>query len=96
MNDPTPHHQKRVRAVGRWGVEWRSDNRLDGRTRHFMWDGVVPLLFRTRREARDHIRKEWGYIGDRPDLRREPHGWKMPHAVRVVISLHHAAIRRAE
>ena len=75
------------RRVHRWAVEWRSDNRLDGRTRHFMWDGVVPFLFRTRREAREHITERYGYIKDRPDLRREPCGWKMPRPVRILVSL---------
>ncbi len=76
-----------MRSVTRWAVQWRSDNRLDGKTRHFMWDGVQPFLFRTRQKARDAIRERWGYIRNRPDLRREPCGWKMPIPVRVTVTL---------
>ena len=43
----------------RWGLLWRSDNRLDGHTEHLLrhWrtydPGLVnnPLLFRTRRQV---------------------------------------------
>lgn len=71
-----------------WGLLWRSYNALDGPTERLMWDGVYrPTLFRTRGEARDYIQNTWGYIHKRPDLRREPHGWKMPRAVRVRIKL---------
>ena len=69
----------------RWGVEWHSANRLDGERRFFMWEEGKPLLFRTRREARDYIKKRYGYIGERKDLQREPHGWRMPQAVPVEV-----------
>jgi hypothetical protein len=71
----------------RWGVCWRSDNQLDGRTRHLIWNGVGPHLFRTRREALAYIRAHYGYLARHPDLRREPHGWKMPVPVRVIVTL---------
>lgn len=45
------------------------------------------LLFRTRSEAREWIEKEYGYLRTRPDLQAEPHGWKMPIPVRVVIGV---------
>jgi hypothetical protein len=70
----------------RWVVEWHSDNQLDGKRSHFMWNGTMPYMFRTRREAREFINAEWGYIRDREDLRDEPHGWRIPRPVRVAVS----------
>jgi hypothetical protein len=49
------------------------------------------MVFATRREAREFIKSEYGYIATRQDLRHEPHGWKMPVAVPVVISVAEAA-----
>jgi len=69
----------------RWGVEWHSVNRLDGDTRHIMWDQGKPLFFHTRREARAYIQERYGYIKEREDLQREPHGWRMPQAVPVEV-----------
>ena len=72
-----------------WAVLWQSDNRLDGRQRRLVWPPhrpCWPQLFRTRRECREFIEREYGYIRTRPDLRREPHGWRMPKAVRVRIT----------
>ena len=71
----------------RWAVEWRADNKLDGRVRHFMWNHNVPWLFNTRREASEHIAEKYGDIAYRLDLRAEPHGWRMPRAVRVAVTL---------
>ena len=65
-----------------WGVEWRAQNRFDDTDRHLAWEYDVRL-FRTRRECRDFIEQEFGYIKTRPDLQTEPHGWRMPVAVRV-------------
>ncbi len=68
---------------GGWAIMWRSDNRVDGKTRHLMWDGMTPSIYRTRREAREVIERTYGYIRNRPDLQREPHGWKMPKVIRI-------------
>lgn len=71
-----------------WAVEWHSRNRLDGDVRRLQWAPhrpCWPQLFRTRRECREFIEQEYGYIRHRPDLRAEPHGWRMPRAVRVRI-----------
>lgn len=72
-----------------WAILWRSENRLDGLSEHLVLDprGRLPLLFKTRAEARQHIAGHWGYIRHRPDLRAEPHGWRMPLAVRVTASV---------
>jgi hypothetical protein len=46
-------------------------------------ENFVPVIFPTRREAREWIKAKYGYIAERPDLRAEPHGWRVPTAVRV-------------
>lgn len=69
-----------------WGLQWYSRNQLDGERRYLLWDGPAkPLLYRTRREARADALKRYGYIKSREDLRAEPHGWRLPIPVRVVI-----------
>lgn len=68
-------------TVIRWGVLWR------GNETHFMFNNCEPILFRTRKEARDHIFMKWHYIKSRPDLRAAPHNWRMPKAVRVTVTL---------
>ena len=81
-----PGEGEAMRPVSLWGAMWRSDNRLSGKTERLLWmNPKRPALFDTRREAREWIAKGFGYIKDRPDLRREPHGWKMPVPVRVRI-----------
>jgi hypothetical protein len=61
--------------------EWYQKNKLDGVTRHF----IGLQQFRTRRACRDWIEQEYGYIRTRPDLRREPHCWRVPRAVKVKV-----------
>jgi len=68
-----------------WGVEWHSRNRVDGDQREIMWENCLPLMFPTRQLARDYITRKYGYIRHRPDLQQEPHGWRMPQAVRVKV-----------
>lgn len=70
-----------------WGVLWHSKNKLDGITEHLIYRNCIPVLFRTRREARIFIHKEYGYIKTRHDLRNEPHGWRLPRAVRVGLTI---------
>ena len=71
-----------------WAAEWHSVNNLDGEKRHFIYNGLCsPALFRTRRECRVFIKDKYGYIASRPDLRAEPHGWRMPQAMKVKIEL---------
>lgn len=72
--------------VERWGLLWRSHNRLNGRTEHLIFQHGLPLLFLTRRQARQHAVEFYSYV-KRPDLRAEPHGWRMPVPVRVKISV---------
>lgn len=76
------------REVLRWAVKHRSENKLDGVTEHWEWDYERgPVLFHTRREARKFIESKYGYIRIRPDLRAEPHGWRLPRAVKVAVIL---------
>lgn len=76
-----------------WGCLWRSKNKLDGLREHLIRDGGVPALFRDRKSARAFIKSKYGYILRRPDLRDEPHGWRLPMAVRVEVKPNH---RRGE
>lgn len=66
-----------------WAALWRSQNRLDGVSEHVLYDDGLPKLFRTKREAQAWINTHYGYIRTRLDLRGEPHGWRMPRAVKV-------------
>lgn len=71
-----------------WGIEWYSNNQLDGETRHWIYSDVVPGVpqtFRTRREAREWNAKNFGYIRTRKDLRNEPHGWRMPKVKNIKV-----------
>jgi hypothetical protein len=69
-----------------WAAQWHSHNKLDGHFRHILYDeNCLPALFRTRSKAREWINVNYGYIRIRPDLRQEPHGWRIPVAIRVKI-----------
>ena len=83
-----------------WAIKWRSENRLDGKTEHLMGRhhpsmpkvpdhlaGYTKIVFSTRQGAREFIREHYGYIRERADLRREPHGWKMPVPVQVTVQI---------
>ena len=67
-----------------WGVLWR------GAEQCLLGDSKQPhraLLFETRKAARAFIRENYGYIRIRKDLRKAPHWWRMPLAVRVEVSV---------
>lgn len=73
-----------------WAPKWSQTNELDGHREYLsIWHrhlGIkFPTVFTTRRECREFIDKEYGYIRERPDLRREPHCWRVPRAVKVEI-----------
>ena len=70
-----------------WAAEWYSRNRLDGVTRNIINANYVPALFRTRRQCRQFIEEKYGYIKSRRDLRAEPHGWRMPTAIKVKVEI---------
>ena len=76
----------RAASCSAWGVMWKSENRLDGITRHLIFRNCVPALFVTRKDARQFIELHYAYIAVRKDLRTEPHGWRVPIPVRVTIT----------
>lgn len=67
-------------SVVRWGALWK-----DRFVEHLLFDDHLPVLFRTRHEARLWIHQKYGYISKRRDLRIVPHYWRLPVAVRVKI-----------
>lgn len=74
-----------------WAPKWSQTNNLDGYREHLcLWHAYLgikfPTVFRTRSECRKFIEEHYGYIRQRPDLRSEPHGWRVPTAVKVIIS----------
>jgi len=72
--------------VVRWAGLWRSENRLDGKREHLLFKDCLPVLARTRQEMREWIELTYGYLRTRPDLKAEPHGWKMPKVIKVIIT----------
>ena len=85
---------RQIAAVERksecWAILCRSINQLDGDRSWF--DGEVngttrTQLFPTRREALAFIKHHWSYVRHRSDLRREPHGWRMPKPVKVMVEV---------
>ena len=81
-----------------WGIRWESKNHVDGASCYLIGSyGVSPipelagctgaLMFQTKRECVEYIHKRFGYIRVRKDLRNEPHGWRMPKAVRINVTI---------
>jgi hypothetical protein len=69
-----------------WALLWRQTRAsLGGPSWHLMYRDGIPLLFKTRKAAREYAKAEYGYIATRPDLRAHPHGWTVPQPVRVEI-----------
>lgn len=79
-----------------WAILGRSENQLDGKReylqgRYFYKAPDVPdfvsgykiMVFKTREQARAHVREHCINLRERPDLRKEPHGWKPPKIVKV-------------
>ena len=70
-----------------WAAQWHSKNALDGDKKHILYEDCLPMLFRTRARCRKWIKGKYGYIAERPDLRAEPHGWRIPQPVKVEVVL---------
>ncbi len=83
-----------------WGIQWRSCNKIDGKREYLLGclnkraDNVPPFVagyskmaFKSRKEAREYIKKNFGYIKNRSDLRAEPHGWKMPIPIKISVEI---------
>ena len=67
----------------RWAIRWRSVGFTP--TEHIVYENRMPVLFRTRAEARVWIDKEYGHIRGRKDLRDWPFGWRIPRPIRVKV-----------
>ena len=74
---------KKLESGIRWGVRWR--NTGFSPAEHIMYENRLPVLFRTRAEARAWIDKKYGYIRGRKDLHDWPHGWSIPQPIRVKV-----------
>lgn len=72
-----------IEKMQRWALLWHQKNQLDGVTQHLIYADCLPVLFRTRREARAFAEMKYGFIKTRQDLRVEPHGWRFPKPVYV-------------
>ncbi len=66
-----------------WGIWWWTNRSLGKNRNHIIWKNARPLLFDTRKEAKEHIDKWYGYIKTRKDLRVYPHWWRLPKPVKV-------------
>ena len=83
----------RLRGVGEqpavclWGALWvqRACPGLHGDCSHLLRESGLPVIFKTRDDARKWIERTHGYIRERKDLRRYPHCWRVPRAVRIEI-----------
>ena len=81
----SPLPGRKVNMANLWAAQWYSKNHLDGERRHILYRDCLPALFRTRRECRAFIKDRYGYIKEREDLRRQPHGWRLPRAIKVKV-----------
>jgi hypothetical protein len=52
---------------------------------HIIRENGIPPLFVTKKECNEWIKERFGYIATRSDLRKAPHGWRMPIPVEVVV-----------
>jgi hypothetical protein len=68
----------------RWGVRWRQVGPRP--IEHLMYEDRLPVIFRTRAEARSWIDRKYGYIRERKDLKSAPHFWRMPSPIRVKVT----------
>lgn len=77
-----------MRTPVRWALLHRTSAAcIDGAREWFQWDGLKPVLFRTRQEARQFAKEKYGRDAKRPDLKAYPHGWLMPVPVKVRVVL---------
>lgn len=65
-----------------YAIFWHSKNFLHGEKISLIYNNGIPLIFRTRKEAREYADKNYGYIKVRKDLREAPFGFRMPKIVK--------------
>ena len=75
-----------------WAVVQIRDNKTDGYRENFARCRNAerqpgPKLFRTRAKARKWRDEIFGYIRNRPDLKAEPHGWRLPQVRKICVKL---------
>lgn len=74
------------KSIPRWGILHRKENKLDGKKSWLRCDRTcMPEMFQTREEAREFISVNLKSTYSRPELKIEPHGWKMPIPVKIEI-----------
>jgi len=79
--------KKKIYKYLYWSVLWHSKNCLDGIKEYIVQENQLPVLFHTKREAKEYIKRRFGYIATRKDLRTEPHGWRMPKAIGIILMI---------
>jgi len=67
-----------------WAAQWYSSN-AQGVDMHIIRENGIPPLFVTKKECNEWIKERFGYIATRSDLRKAPHGWRMPTPIKVVV-----------
>jgi hypothetical protein len=78
-----------------WAAVSDETNKLDGRKRRInLYNRIIAaeegrafMLFKTREQCRRWIKETWGYLQHRPDLREEPHCWRVPRPRRVTMTV---------
>ena len=68
----------------RWAVAWSRGVPVE---RVIVWSELRPLVFLTRREAKEWIESNYGYMRVRKDLYMAPHYWRMPSPVKIRIRM---------
>jgi hypothetical protein len=80
-----------MREYTRWAILWPSENKLDGKKEYLLGttDTQMTQLFLTREEARKdkNLTNYNAMLRKRPDLRREPHGWRARRPVKVKVTV---------
>jgi len=61
--------KKKIYKYLYWSVLWHSKNCLDGIKEYIVHENQLPVLFHTKREAKEYIKRRFGYIATRKDLR---------------------------
>lgn len=85
-------HRKKYKA---WAIKGFNDGRPFFLGRYFAkhnhifpeFEGSMTLLFKTRDVARAWLKKRFGYLKNREDLKGPPFNWKMPQVVRVEVTI---------
>jgi len=69
-----------------WGVLWIQKGSIDGDCESLVYKDCKPVMFSTKRECKKFIDETYKFITARKDLRRYPHGWRLPKPVKLRIN----------